>query len=292
MYAVVKIKNQQYRVSPDLTIQVPLHDNEVGETLTFDEVLMIGDGLNDTPALAAAQGLEGGETLTPAIRRAADVLLEEAASVGTGYGRATLPFPKERIRSEILCHGLGAHWMFPKTATVLDIGGQENIEGRTIADLCVMLARRCRRDDDMVPGLIGKRGCNALQGRSEIGRDRDAQLAGHDACRQQTQQAPQQDPIERQGRPRHSRHVPSVPHSPAPPGRNNGRARGLTKDAETRTAQGSFPQTGHGEPAGIGETRVRKSPVDDDRSTGPCEHLPGLMQPKSGDFHAPPRPLG
>jgi benzoyl-CoA reductase subunit A len=48
-----------------------------------------------------------------------------AGSVGTGYGRATLPFPKEQIRSEILCHGLGAHAMFPKTATVLDIGGQD-----------------------------------------------------------------------------------------------------------------------------------------------------------------------
>ena len=48
-----------------------------------------------------------------------------SASVGTGYGRATLPFPKEQIRSEILCHGLGAHAMFPDTRTVLDIGGQD-----------------------------------------------------------------------------------------------------------------------------------------------------------------------
>ena len=47
MYAVVKIKNQQYRVSPDLTIQVPWHDEtEVGATLTFDEVLMVSDGDN------------------------------------------------------------------------------------------------------------------------------------------------------------------------------------------------------------------------------------------------------
>ena len=44
MYAVVKIKNQQYRVSPDLELQVPLLDNEVGDTLSFDEVLMLSDG--------------------------------------------------------------------------------------------------------------------------------------------------------------------------------------------------------------------------------------------------------
>ena len=54
-----------------------------------------------------------------------DTDLEEVYIVGTGYGRARLPFSKEHIRSEILCHGLGAHVMYPKTATVLDIGGQD-----------------------------------------------------------------------------------------------------------------------------------------------------------------------
>jgi benzoyl-CoA reductase subunit A len=51
--------------------------------------------------------------------------LHEVFTVGTGYGRQRLPFPKEQIRSEILCHGLGAHAMFPATRTVLDIGGQD-----------------------------------------------------------------------------------------------------------------------------------------------------------------------
>jgi benzoyl-CoA reductase subunit A len=51
--------------------------------------------------------------------------LEETYVVGTGYGRVRLPFPKEHIRSEILCHGLGAHMMYPGTRTVLDIGGQD-----------------------------------------------------------------------------------------------------------------------------------------------------------------------
>jgi benzoyl-CoA reductase subunit A len=54
-----------------------------------------------------------------------DIKLEETYVVGTGYGRARLPFSKEHIRSEILCHGLGAHVMYPNTATVLDIGGQD-----------------------------------------------------------------------------------------------------------------------------------------------------------------------
>jgi benzoyl-CoA reductase subunit A len=54
-----------------------------------------------------------------------DTEMEETYVVGTGYGRARLPFSKEHIRSEILCHGLGAHVMYPHTATVLDIGGQD-----------------------------------------------------------------------------------------------------------------------------------------------------------------------
>ena len=60
-----------------------------------------------------------------AVVRALEVELDVRGEVGTGYGRARLPFPKERIRSEILCHGLGAHVLFPGTRTVLDIGGQD-----------------------------------------------------------------------------------------------------------------------------------------------------------------------
>lgn len=45
--------------------------------------------------------------------------------VGTGYGRALLPFPEDCIKSEILCHAFGAHAVFPDTRTVLDIGGQD-----------------------------------------------------------------------------------------------------------------------------------------------------------------------
>jgi benzoyl-CoA reductase subunit A len=67
--------------------------------------------------------------VSPPVREAA---LESTAAelhvegmAGTGYGRACLPFPKEQIRSEILCHGLGAHVLFPGTRTVLDIGGQD-----------------------------------------------------------------------------------------------------------------------------------------------------------------------
>jgi benzoyl-CoA reductase subunit A len=70
-------------------------------------------------------GQSAGSGIQSKIEGALDVDLEETYLVGTGYGRVTLPFSKDHIRSEILCHGLGAHMMYPKTRTVLDIGGQD-----------------------------------------------------------------------------------------------------------------------------------------------------------------------
>jgi benzoyl-CoA reductase subunit A len=65
------------------------------------------------------------QTIRDQVKKALEIELEETYVVGTGYGRVRLPFPKEHIRSEILCHGLGAHLMYPGTRTVLDIGGQD-----------------------------------------------------------------------------------------------------------------------------------------------------------------------
>lgn len=64
-------------------------------------------------------------TLRSHIEEIADEEIYIAKMVGTGYGRALLPFPDDCIKSEILCHAFGAHAVFPGTRTVLDIGGQD-----------------------------------------------------------------------------------------------------------------------------------------------------------------------
>ncbi len=64
-------------------------------------------------------------SLLDAVETALGQPIEEVSFVGTGYGRQTLPFPKQAVKSEILCHGRGAHRVFPGTRTVLDIGGQD-----------------------------------------------------------------------------------------------------------------------------------------------------------------------
>ncbi len=64
-------------------------------------------------------------TLRQHIEAIASEDIHIAKMVGTGYGRALLPFPEDCIKSEILCHAFGAHAIFPNTRTVLDIGGQD-----------------------------------------------------------------------------------------------------------------------------------------------------------------------
>jgi benzoyl-CoA reductase subunit A len=74
---------------------------------------------------ALEKGQMANNLIAKPVQAALAIPLEETYVVGTGYGRVRLPFPKEHIRSEILCHGLGAHMMYPETRTVLDIGGQD-----------------------------------------------------------------------------------------------------------------------------------------------------------------------
>jgi len=46
-------------------------------------------------------------------------------SVSTGYGRDNVPWADEK-KTEIACHGTGAHFYYPRAITVIDIGAQDN----------------------------------------------------------------------------------------------------------------------------------------------------------------------
>ena len=45
--------------------------------------------------------------------------------VGTGYGRYKISFGNAQV-TEISCHARGAHYIFPNTRTVIDMGGQDS----------------------------------------------------------------------------------------------------------------------------------------------------------------------
>src|ERR1039457_2460690 len=84
-----------------------------------------GPALEQTLATAPADIHEREARVRAVVESVRSLECRALGMVGTGYGRQRLPFPKEQIRSEILCHGLGAHAMFAGTRTVLDIGGQD-----------------------------------------------------------------------------------------------------------------------------------------------------------------------
>ena len=87
-----------------------------------NEPLALGFGDHIESALVR---IGGSEAVKTGVHHAVEAEFDVRGEVGTGYGRQRLPFPKEMIRSEILCHGLGASVMFGGTRTVLDIGGQD-----------------------------------------------------------------------------------------------------------------------------------------------------------------------
>ncbi len=112
---------------------------EIGDPsgVTFDMLLGLYDKCiiqveNEPLALGfsdhignALERIGGSGPVKTGVKRAVEAEFDVRGEVGTGYGRQRLPFPKDMIRSEILCHGLGASVMFGGTRTVLDIGGQD-----------------------------------------------------------------------------------------------------------------------------------------------------------------------
>ncbi len=58
MFAVIETGGRQVRVEPEVQIRVEKIDGEIGETITFDRVLLIGEGEElriGTPAVPGAQ---------------------------------------------------------------------------------------------------------------------------------------------------------------------------------------------------------------------------------------------
>jgi predicted CoA-substrate-specific enzyme activase len=83
-------------------------------TVLFGPILLTGAN----PTKAGEQALE--DTLSKL-----NSPPERRYVVATGYGRVTAPFADETV-TEISCHGRGAHYLYPDTRTVIDIGGQDS----------------------------------------------------------------------------------------------------------------------------------------------------------------------
>ena len=99
---------------------------DVGSTQTKavvmdDQRRVLGRSLIDTGGIitAAAENAFQQACTDAGIARS-----EVAYVVGTGYGRYNVTFGDTQV-TEISCHARGGQYLFPKTRTVLDIGGQD-----------------------------------------------------------------------------------------------------------------------------------------------------------------------
>lgn len=89
--------------------------------------------VNDKREIIATGIYPSGTNHEEAIKKSFSKTIEKAGIkrdeidfiVSTGYGRLNVPFADKQV-TEIACHGKGAHYFFPETRTIIDIGGQDN----------------------------------------------------------------------------------------------------------------------------------------------------------------------
>jgi large subunit ribosomal protein L21 len=56
MYAIVKVGGLQFKATPNAIIRVPLLDEEVGKSVTFDQILLWSDDKNTTVGAPLVSG--------------------------------------------------------------------------------------------------------------------------------------------------------------------------------------------------------------------------------------------
>ncbi|WP_281109783.1 acyl-CoA dehydratase activase [Alkalispirochaeta alkalica] len=98
---------------------------DIGSTTSKGALLADGNRIVATALRNAGIGTDGPEEVVKELLRASD--LDEGqigVTVSTGYGRTLYPEAHYRV-SELTCHALGAHFIFPGIRTLIDIGGQD-----------------------------------------------------------------------------------------------------------------------------------------------------------------------
>ncbi|MBT5312656.1 MAG: 2-hydroxyglutaryl-CoA dehydratase [Candidatus Marinimicrobia bacterium] len=97
-------------------------------SLSTDVVIIDVSGkvLSEVVIPTGVNGSEAAENAFNSALGLAKLTRESIVAVtATGYGRASVAFATGKT-TEISCHGVGAHHLFPKTGTVIDIGGQDS----------------------------------------------------------------------------------------------------------------------------------------------------------------------
>ena len=116
-------------------------DEPLASDLTGNTVIGVDIGSRGTKCVLLDQGelystiLPSGVSSQKTALEAINEVLDQAGKtlndveyiVGTGYGRIAIDFGDTPVRivTEISCHAAGAHYLNPKTRSIIDIGGQD-----------------------------------------------------------------------------------------------------------------------------------------------------------------------
>ncbi|MDR1786677.1 MAG: acyl-CoA dehydratase activase [Spirochaetaceae bacterium] len=98
---------------------------DIGSTTSKCVVLRDGADIAASSIVIAGTGTNGpARALEQALGGAGITMGDIAYTVATGYGRMKYENADEQL-SELSCHAIGVHHMFPSVRTVIDIGGQD-----------------------------------------------------------------------------------------------------------------------------------------------------------------------
>lgn len=99
---------------------------DIGSTASKCVMLADGKEIVAKSLISVGAGTSGPQRAIDEVLQAAGKSRQEVAYVlATGYGRNSLMDFADKQMSELSCHAMGAHFLFPQVQTVIDIGGQD-----------------------------------------------------------------------------------------------------------------------------------------------------------------------
>lgn len=99
---------------------------DIGSTASKCVMLADGKEIVAKSLISVGAGTSGPQRAIDEVLQAAGKTRDEVAYVlATGYGRNSLMDFADKQMSELSCHAMGAHFLFPQVQTVIDIGGQD-----------------------------------------------------------------------------------------------------------------------------------------------------------------------
>ena len=107
---------------------------DIGSTTSKCLILKNGTEIVGSAIIPAGTGTSGPARALSAALHKSGLTREDIVNLtATGYGRASFD-GADFVVSELSCHAIGAHAMFPEARTVIDIGGQDAKAIRISAD--------------------------------------------------------------------------------------------------------------------------------------------------------------